>query len=1021
MSSVIYSNSFEKLYQSLKEELFQSSNPLKPKIIVVPSQKVKDWLQQRLISDPDVGIAMGLQFMGVTNALEWLCPFNIIPHPLSLALQTEQAIYTVLDEPIDACTTPLHDYFASSHPQQLGLRVERLADCLSQIFMLYERYGGAFFAKWRKKMGWIQKVWSITAEERPVLCDRLVTCKMTEGVEIFLFNVGFMPSLYLQFFENVKAFQFSPCGVYWGDINRKSEEDNPLLAHWGRLGKCLSLSYDNCQWQIIDRHREIEQSSTLSNVQQAIFHSLPSVIPAIDSSIEIHTAVTRLREVEVVKECLIHLLSTRHAGVKLEQIAVYAPDITVYAPFIEHVFSDSPFPYVIYDMPLEAQSDWFQAMTALIDLAQSRLEPSAVINFFSMPCVQRGCDLKSDDIRQLQIWSEKGQVRWGYDQSMRDAKVCLPGHSDPLIEQSEAGTWTFAFHGLMNGLIAIEDEALDPSLWPLDFVEFSQAEVLGQWMTLLKELSKSIELIQSGEKKTVDQWKAVFAKLDQTFFEASEHDKGYQLFFQSCGQCQAKGVFSFCAIWDRLKASVSSHSVNAHTHVQNGIQFSSLRTGRTTPSAICWILGLHDGCYPRSDPKISLNEMDNEADLMPTHADEDRYLFLELLASTQDQFNISYINRSDQDSKEQGPCILVDDLCNFCQGILVIHHPEHPFDSLYFSDDFAYPSYQEAYYNVASCEQSQAEKCVLIPQFFGRTARELNEPCEVEIDISHIKQFAKNPLAYFIKQRLGVFLEYKDETDQEFQLALLEKIRLRSQYQQMSLQRLIEQAQFKGRLPLGRFKELAIESLNQEHKEMQNLLQKFNINESDLFSIQLDRHNVNPLYIGDQQWICPAIEIPLKNQTLYITGTLDRLTPKGMVIDGKLDLPSLVKVWPLWLIASLIAQRDKLGGTELLTQVANVAAPSLDPLEGLKAYMDYFLRAQSEPSPLMPFWVEDFLKDDFLGLQAAISKSTSQATMAVDPYVLWAMSYENDPSVNSMVKNWSGLAKDVFVGIYGSL
>ncbi|MCB1118305.1 MAG: hypothetical protein KDK50_06985, partial [Chlamydiia bacterium] len=272
-----------------------------------------------------------------------------------------------------------------------------------------------------------------------------------------------------------------------------------------------------------------------------------------------------------------------------------------------------------------------------------------------------------------------------------------------------------------------------------------------------------------------------------------------------------------------------------------------------------------------------------------------------------------------------------------------------------------------------------------------------------------------------IKQRLGVFLDYEEEKDQEFQLALLEKIRLRAQYQKLPLQRLIEQAQSKGRLPLGRFKELAIDTLNQEHKELQNRLQKLQIDESNLFTVQLDRHNVKPLYMGEQQWICPALEVPLKDQTYYITGTLEGLTSQGMLIDGGLDIPGLVKVWPLWLMAAIIANRDQLGNPALLTSTGMVATPSLDPMEDLKAYVMYFLRAQNEPSPLMPFWTESFLKDDPQSLEIAIGKSSSDATFAADPYVLWAMSYENHLDVDSLIKNWSGLAKEVFGGFYGSL
>ena len=57
------SNKMEKLLEVLKEELL-ASKPFTPKIIVVPSQHIKDWVQKSLADDPAFGLAMGLRFMG---------------------------------------------------------------------------------------------------------------------------------------------------------------------------------------------------------------------------------------------------------------------------------------------------------------------------------------------------------------------------------------------------------------------------------------------------------------------------------------------------------------------------------------------------------------------------------------------------------------------------------------------------------------------------------------------------------------------------------------------------------------------------------------------------------------------------------------------------------------------------------------------------------------------------------------------------------------------------------------------
>ena len=69
---VFISHQMEALVGDLKTALLHSQHKLAPQIIVVPSHHIKLWLQQNFINDPEIGVAMGMRFMGLMPAIDWI-------------------------------------------------------------------------------------------------------------------------------------------------------------------------------------------------------------------------------------------------------------------------------------------------------------------------------------------------------------------------------------------------------------------------------------------------------------------------------------------------------------------------------------------------------------------------------------------------------------------------------------------------------------------------------------------------------------------------------------------------------------------------------------------------------------------------------------------------------------------------------------------------------------------------------------------------------------------------------------
>ena len=89
---------------------------------------------------------------------------------------------------------------------------------------------------------------------------------------------------------------------------------------------------------------------------------------------------------------------------------------------------------------------------------------------------------------------------------------------------------------------------------------------------------------------------------------------------------------------------------------------------RLLPFRVICVLGLNDGDFPRRDPAAGLSKLTAElGTTQRRHGDrstreDDRFLFLQLLASAQDVFYLSYLGADPRDGSAREPSVLVGEL-----------------------------------------------------------------------------------------------------------------------------------------------------------------------------------------------------------------------------------------------------------------------------------------------------------------------------------------------------------------------
>ena len=225
---VFLSNRLEILYQQLKQSLFgDSTQPLIRRLVMVYGPAMKNWLSLRMAQDPDLNVAMGIEFIYLGQAFDSLLELSTSgnsPHfpstlELSLAIEVElqSAIhrYPSLNseeqndwEPVMKYLKLKPDSLASN--RSLSRKAERrvigLSEHLARLFLDYGRYASEMAARWEKPdtAGWQPRLWRKLFIEKKgwsYPARALQQEIAPEDFSLHIFSISFMTAFRVRFFE----------------------------------------------------------------------------------------------------------------------------------------------------------------------------------------------------------------------------------------------------------------------------------------------------------------------------------------------------------------------------------------------------------------------------------------------------------------------------------------------------------------------------------------------------------------------------------------------------------------------------------------------------------------------------------------------------------------------------------------------------------------------------------------------------------------------------------------------------
>jgi exodeoxyribonuclease V gamma subunit len=393
-----HSNSLEVLAGLLATELRTTApgqSLLTPDVVLIPQVAMRRWLQATLAAEH--GIAANLEFLTPGEFVARALDANVPGAADDLGADALRwQLYAALTDPAilrEATLQPLRRYLDGDN----ALKPWSLAGELASVFEKYQAWRRDWLLGWEAGQAsrdpqavlW-RHIASGRAHRARRINDYLANFARDAHDGAAPLPVGLPSRLFAFATLNVSPdvlrviatqarvgtlhfYMPTPTRSYWGDLQTLGERlraqasdpftvvdaDNPLLQAWGAAGRDFVAvlgsyevvhpsgeiaAYADAETRIDDNP---DSDSLLQRLQRDLLHRRPppatpwrEKVDLHDSSLQIHACHTRLREVQVLHDQLRGLLEDPRFDPPLQprEIAVLAPDIDPYAPYIEAVF-----------------------------------------------------------------------------------------------------------------------------------------------------------------------------------------------------------------------------------------------------------------------------------------------------------------------------------------------------------------------------------------------------------------------------------------------------------------------------------------------------------------------------------------------------------------------------------------------------------------------------------------------------------------------------------------------------------
>ncbi|SDF33149.1 DNA helicase/exodeoxyribonuclease V, gamma subunit [Blastococcus fimeti] len=560
-----------------------------------------------------------------------------------------------------------------------------------------------------------------------------------------------------------------PSPVLWerltgGTAGRRRDDATATLPRHPLL---RSLARDVRELQLrlpdhVDEHHgdDARPATLLGRLQADLRDDAPPGTAGFDDSVQVHACHGPARQVEVLRELLLRLFED-DPTLEPRDVLVMCPDVETFAPLISAAFGLGPgLPHPggalrvrLADRSLRRTNPLLDTVAALLDLAQSRVTASQVLDLAATPGVRRRFGFTDEELERVRDWVARSGVRWGIDATTREPYK---------LGNIPQNTWQAGLDRVLVGVTTSEDEPvwLDRAL-PLDDVDSSDIDLAGRLAELLDRLDDVLTRL-SGEHP-VGHWIETLAGALELLTE-TEPDDAWQL-------AQARRELAEAADGGVSPVRLPDVRAMLADRLRGRPTRANFRTGnltvctlvpmRSVPHRVVVLLGLDDGLFPRTlgmdgDDVLARDPRVGERDVRS----EDRQQLLDAVMAAGERLVVLYTGADPVSGAPRPPAVPLGELLDVLEAMapgarpeLVTRHPLQPYDARSFTGAPP-PSFDPV--GLAGARRS------VQPRSAPAERRPLG-PRTGPVALADLVAFVEHPVRAFLRQRLGITLPGEDD------------------------------------------------------------------------------------------------------------------------------------------------------------------------------------------------------------------------------------------------------------------
>jgi len=1063
MKAIFSSNFIEVLSEKLKENLF-FNHPKEISYVFVPNKFIKKHLMKEFCDDPNLEVCFDLNFVNMDNFLSFIQNKLLIPKEkrflsfleLNLIIREKISGYIFNN---DKSFKLLYKYLVKNG-EILEKRFLSVCDELTESFIKYSIYGNIDDLKKKIKDRWQARLfYEIFYEDNYPLVFRDLKnfdVKILNHFHFHFFDINYIPYVYFNFidkFLHVYHYINSFCKFFWEDVvsdferhkinkywqkkdvkaERIEELDsylkdrNSLLANLGKVKKNflkILSSYDdyqNFEYYVENDHKNKTDISFLQLVQKDILYlenrcedDLKTLLSN-DSSIQIHIATSKFREIEVLRDNIIKLIA-KNKDLNLSDIHVVASNLDDYVPYVQMIFNDKDnfINYKIADGNLSKTSHLIFGIMKIFSLASSKWERNEVLDLLENPLLQKKFKITKEEKEFFFECVEKSNIYWGLDEEHIKKNLKTENEIKGLNQK----TWERGFFKMISGLVFILEENYTSKSFSYDFplqqFDMTNSLIFDKYLNIFLKLIEDLKVIEEKKALTLDEWQKYFQNIILNYFEIEDDfvensaldacisffDDLKNISFRFKEKC-----FCYDFLLHHFKNYILSKKININFNNEQAICFSSFENSQIT-NKIIFIIGLDDEALKLSS-KSSLDLADSKE--IPMKNDIKRSLFLEAILNARDNLILSFTSSSGSifDSS-----IVLQELIFYLDNFYKINNqtPSKAITTYHLSFSF----HESYFFNKKSFSNLNflAAKAYYHEKEESHSKLHDNKKEFLDIiEIEHLRQLLKNPIKFYLNKVLDIYLP-EEKKQNEFTFSSLDRYLIKKSSDHTDIEDILFSYDKKAKMPIGIFYEIEKNKITDEVKKYHQVLAELEIDRRKIFAIDF-KQGAKKAQINENLIHMPPIEIQFENRQIKLLGKIENISNKGLLINQNAKTLNLIKMWSDFLIYQMLdgfPSKQVIFLKDRKIKKYNIS----DPEKFLLKLFEYYFICLKEPSFMITPFIEPIIKEDVSSLEKEIKKLYEQKEIFLDVYSKWFFSNSEKIKAENILNRWSKYIKDVF-------